>query len=461
MDPVFAFAKNIYEKQFDGLPGKTIHTAKRIILDSFGVALAGRYAEECTILIEMVRVWDGRPESTIIGHSSKVPSPMAALVNGTMVQALDFDETHDFSGAHTASCVLPAALSLGEARGATGRQFIAAVALGIDLACRLGLACKEKIGWTSTSVYGCFGAAAAAAKILGLPEDKVRHALGIVLSQAAGTTQTALDTPLSKHMQSGFASKAGVLSGLLAHRGVTGVQNVFEGKFGFFNLYKSGEYKKDVLLEDLGDRYEVDNLSVKPFPCCRATHGPIEAVGLLIKEHGIRREDISMMRVTVPSVAYDLVGHPFRPGENPIISAQFSLQYTVAAMVVYGKLSLEAFSAQAINDSRVQDLMKRIKVERGDSAKSNGFVPATVEIEMANGMLYSKTIHVLKGHPERPMDDIELVEKFRNCVNSGATVVSKEETDRLIDMLMNLEAIQDIGEIIESFRPKCRNNIIL
>jgi len=451
MDPVFLFAENVFQNDFKSLPKKTINTTKRIILDSLGVALAGRHSKECNVLIEMAQYWEGRAESTIIGVNKKVPSPIAALVNGTMIQALDFDETHDLSGAHSASCVLPATLALGETKKTSGRQLICAVALGIDLACRLGLTCKEKIGWTSTSVYGCFGGAAAAAKILELSEDKIRHSLGIVLSQASGTTQTAIDTPLSKHMQSGFASKAGVLSAILAERGTTGVQNVFEGKFGFFNLYKSGKYHREVLLQDLGTQFEIDHLSLKPFPCCRATHGPIGAVGLLLEEGAIKIEDISLIEVTVPNVAYDLAGHPFSPGENPVISAQFSIPYTVAAMLVFRKISLETFDLEAIYDPRIHDLIKRIKVEEALS-ETNGFAPAMVRIRMAKGMVYSKTVKTLMGDANNPMGDDELVGKFISCVKFGTPEMPREEIDRLIDMLMNLEDMQDISELTRSLR---------
>jgi 2-methylcitrate dehydratase PrpD len=452
-DPVFAFARNISQTHYDALPEKTVNSTKRLILDSFGVALAGANTEECAILIDMCQHWNGRPESTILRYGMKVTSPMAALINGTMMQAMDFDDTHDLSGAHTASCVLPAALAVGEIKNATGRLLIAAVALGVDLVCRLGLACRQKIGWTSTSVYGCFGAAAAAAKILGLSEEEIRHALGIVISQAAGTTQTALDAPLSKHMQSGFASQAGVLSALLAHKGTTGVQNVFEGKFGFFNLYKAGEYNRDKLFKDLGKRFEVDNLSLKPFPCCRATHGPIEGVLLLIKTHGIRTQDISSIKITVPNVVYDLTGGPFSPADNPIISAQFSIQYTVAAALVFGKLSLEELSLQAINDPRVRDIIKRIRVERSELIESNEFVPVEVQIKTTDGKLHSKNIEVLKGHPDNPIDDVELVEKFKNCASSGNPPMGEEDIDRLIERLMCLETINDIGEVTKFFGP--------
>jgi 2-methylcitrate dehydratase PrpD len=452
MDSVFLLSGNVFQNDFDSLPPKTIDATKRVILDSLGVALAGRRSRECALVIEMAQYWKGRTESTIIGVKERAPSPVAALVNGTMIQALDFDETHDLSGAHSASCVLPAALVLGETKKVSGRQLISAVALGIDLACRLGTACEEKIGWTSTSVYGCFGAAAAAAKILDLPQDKIRHSLGIVFSQASGTSQTAIDTPLSKHMQSGFASKAGVLSALLAERGTSGVQNVFEGKFGFFNLYKSGKYRRELLLKDLGTCFEVDALSLKPFPCCRATHGPIEAVSLLLKESTIRTEEIASIEVTVPEVAYDLVGRPFAPGENPVISAQFSISYTVAALLVFGRVSLDAFNPEVICNPRMHDLMKRIKVEAEARNKTDGFAPATVRIKTEKGVVHSRTVEKLRGHPDQPLGDDELLAKFRSCVKFGTPEMSEKETNRLADMLLNLEAIKDIGGLTKALR---------
>src|SRR5690606_10891776 len=149
--------------------------------------------------------------------------PHAALVNGTAIQALDFDDTHDPSAAHTASTVLAAALAVGEARGSSGMDLILALVAGVEVAARVGLASHANIGFTSTAVYGVFGATVAAARLLGLDARTTRHALGIAISQAAGTSQTAIDRPLSKHIQSGFAAQAGVTAALLAQRGVTGV----------------------------------------------------------------------------------------------------------------------------------------------------------------------------------------------------------------------------------------------
>lgn len=453
MDPAFALAENIAQTDFERLSSRTVDNTKALILDSLGVGLAGAHAKECLSVIDVARHWEGRPECTIIGHTLKGPSPVAALLNGTIIQALDFDDTHDKSGSHTASCVLPAALAIAEARNASGRLLITAVALGVDVVARIGTACQDTIGWTSTAVYGCFGAAAAAGKVLGLDQNGIRNAFGIVLSQAAGTTQTAIDSPLSKHMQSGFASTAGVLSALLAERGVTGVREVFEGKFGFFNLYKAGRCSPAALLGDLGKRFEGDTVSLKPFPCCRATHGPIEAVRLLLEKHRIRVQDVSAIRVVVPQVAYDLAGRPFDPGDNPIIAAQFSIPYTVAAALVHRKVTLEEFSLAAINDPRVRDAAARVSVEVNRSVAPNDFVPVEVDITTVNGSRIAQTIEVLKGHPKRALDEAELLEKFAQCASSGPHPIAKESAHELAASIDRLESVETVGEVTRHLRP--------
>lgn len=433
--------------RFETLPAATVASARRLILDSLAVALAGRDCRDAAVLAELAAEWGGRPESTLLGSERCVPAPVAALVNGTMIQALDFDDTHDPSGTHTASSVLAAALAVAEMRARSGRDLLAAVVAGVDLAGRLGLACTDKIGWTSTAIYGAFGAAAAAAHALGLGPDATRHALGIVISQTAGTTQTAVDSPLSKHMQSGFAAKAGVLSALLAERGVTGVTHVFEGQFGFFRLYKADRYRLEPLLADWGRRFEVDALSLKPFPSCRATHGPIEAALALAAGEALRAEDVAQVRVVVPRVAWDLAGKPFAEGDNPMIAAQFSIAYTVATALVHRAVALRHFRLDAIRDPLVRALTERVSVEAEDG---NDFVPVRVEVRTVTGRTWRHTVSVLKGGPDSPMTDEELLTKIEDCLAfapRGATALGAAELWRRVERLPELP---DAGELVRA-----------
>jgi 2-methylcitrate dehydratase PrpD len=452
MDPAFPIAEAVAALSYEALPPGTIVSARRLILDSLAVALAGADGRECRVLVELARQWGGLEEASIIATSVRVPAPVAALVNGTMIQALDFDDTHDPSGTHVASTVLAAALAAAQAAHQTGRTLLTAVVAGTEVACRLGLACHDKIGFTSTAVYGAFGAAAAAARALGLGPGPTRHALGIVLSQVAGTTQTAVDTPLSKHMQSGFAAKAGVLSALLAARGVTGVEHVFEGPYGFFNLYKQGRYDREPLVADWGRRFEIDRLSLKLFPCCRATHAAIEAALAFVREDGLRAGDIAEVRVVVPRVAFQLAGKPAATGTNPIVAAQFSIPYTVAAALLHGRVSLPEFTVEAIRDPTAQALMDRISVRAEDG---DGFVPAHLEVRTLDGAVRSRTVTTLTGEPDRPLTRAQLLDKVADCLAGGTSRrAAADRAAELAALVDGLDAMPSVEDLVCGLEPR-------
>ena len=439
-DPVYQVAQALTAIRFSTLPAATVANARRLVLDSLAVALAGQGLPDVQALPKLAVRWGGSPESAVIGTDLRVPAPVAALVNGTMIQALDFDDTHDPSGAHVASSVLAAALAVADMQGRSGADIITALVAGVELTGRLGLACTDKIGWTSTALYGAFGAAAAAAHLLGLDDKQTRHALGIVISQAAGTTQTAIDSPLSKHMQSGFAAKAGVLSALLAAEGVTGVEHVFQGQFGFFALYKAGRYRIEPLVTEWGRHFEIDALSYKPFPSCRGTHGPIEAALALFAEEGVRAENVAGVDVSIPRMAWNLTGKPFTPGESSVVAAQFSTAYTVATALREGAVSLRHFRPDAIGDPSVGRLAGRVRVSIGES--DDFFTPARIDLRTANGRTLSRTITRLKGCPEFPMTDAEMLAKVEDCLAfapSHAAAISATELWRRVDGLATMD----------------------
>lgn len=442
-DPVHRIAEALAGIRFDALPASVVTSARRLVLDSVAVALAGRDLPEVKTLLNLAERWGGLPESAIIGTHLRVPAPTAALVNGTMIQALDFDDTHDPSGAHVASSVLAAALAVADMRGRSGADLLAALVAGVELTGRLGLACEDKIGWTSTALYGAFGAAAAAAHLLGLDARQTRHALGIVISQAAGTTQTAVDSPLSKHMQSGFAAKAGVLSAILAAEGVTGIEQVFEGKFGFFSLYKAGRYRIDPLLAEWGRRFEIEALSYKSFPSCRATHGPIEAILALTRGGELRADDVAAVDVSIPRMAWNLTGKPFTPGDNPVVSAQFSTAYTVATALREGTVALRHFRLDAIHDPAVVELAGRVRVsvEPGEDF----FTPTHVTVRTGPGRTFSHTIRRLKGGPDQPMTDEEMLAKVQDCLAFAPPDAAEVSAAELHHRVAGLAALDGAG----------------
>ena len=449
IEPAAALAEGISAIRYSALPPATVAATTRLILDSLAVALAGRGGDDVRAVAALAEDWGGKPEASVLGTRLRVPATSAALVNGTMIQALDFDDTHDRTAAHVASTVLAAALAACEARRRSGQALVAAVAAGVEAGVRVGLACRTNIGWTSTAIYGAFGATAAAAHALGLDAQRTHHAFGIVLSQAAGSTQTAVDWPLSKHMQSGFAAKAGVLSALLAERGVTGIRNVFAGRFGFFRLYKPEGHDPAPIFAPWGDRWHVDELSLKPYTSCRATHAPIDAARALAA--GFDADGTAEVCVTVPPVSHQLAGKPFDEGDNPVISAQFSIAYTVATALLRRTVSLAHFRLDAIRDPRVRALAGRVRVAIGEGGD---FAPARVELVDRAGCTRAVVAEALKGDPATPLDDAELREKVRDCLAYAPAGGAPLEAGDLWRLVESLPAMDDAGALCAALAPR-------
>jgi len=304
MDIACHLAEHVVRTRFDDLPGHTVDVVRRFLLDTLGVAIAGSSATGVKEVVEQMVEWGGTPQSTIICYGKRVPDVNAAFANSVMIHARDFDDTHDGAVVHANVTVLPTVMAISEkAEGITGREFLCALILGMDLNCRLGLAIgnapefsQREIRWVRTAVCGIFGATAAACKILRMEEEHVINALGIALSQIGGTRQVVTDSALTKRMQPAFMTRAAIISALLAKRGITGCKDVFEGSYGYFHLYWGGHYARHELTEGLGERFEVDNISFKPYPCCRYTHGPIDAVLRCRERNGISPPRWSTLR---------------------------------------------------------------------------------------------------------------------------------------------------------------------
>ncbi len=453
MDMSFTLADTIYRTNYDDLPVEAIEITKKDILDVLGTAIAGGNALGVNEIAGLIKEWGGKKESTVIGFGCKVPSANAALVNATMSHALDYDDGYDPAIVHTACSVVPASFAIAERTGnVNGKKFITAVALGIDLMCRMGLATRLSLresGWVYTSIFGYFGAAASAGKILGLNNEKIVNALGIAYSQTAGNFQSIKDAVLTKRIQPGFASKAGVLSALLAERGITGIQNSIEGDYGIYNVYLRGQYDPLALTSGLGEVFEVVNVGFKPYPCCGYTHNPIFATLALTIENNIRPENVDTITISTGQNAGDLL-EPLERKRQPrsVPDAQFSIPFTVATAIVKRKVSIDDFTPEAINDPAVLQIAQKVNACILPELTRRQVEPAIVEIRTKDGNVYSKRMDDRKGSPENAMSMDEISDKFRDCASHSRVKLSKRSIDTMISLIKNLEDVKDVGEII-------------
>ncbi len=454
MDIAFTLARHIADLGFDQLPQAAVDATKKDILDILGTMVAGSNAPGVIELAQLVGEWGGKPESTVVAFDRKVPSPFAALVNAAMGHALDFDDGHDEAVLHAATTVVPAAFAIAQRIGEVdGKAFITAVAAGIDLACRMGLASKKTLkqsGWVYTAIYGFFASAAAAGKLLGLDQDQMTHALGIAYSQTAGNFQSIADAALTKRLQPGFAAKGGLLSALLAEKGVSGIRNSMEGKWGLYSLYQQGDYNIQALTSGLGSRFEVANIGFKAYPSCGYTHNPIEATLALVLENDIKPDDVRKINVFVGENAAELCT-PLHRKRRPetVPDSQWSIPYTVAAALVKRKIGISDFTPRAIKDAAVLRMAAKVNPKILPELTRRQVEPAIVEITTHDEKVYTRRVEQRKGSVDNPMTLNELVAKFRDCLSNGRKAIPKQHIEGVIRLVGRLEQVDDVGLIIE------------
>jgi 2-methylcitrate dehydratase PrpD len=454
-DTIDLLARYVARTTYEALPPRVVELTKLFILDAMGTMIAGSSAPGCRNVVELVKDWGGKPESTIGVFGGAATAPEVALANAMMSHALDLDDLHDDAVVHCSCCQVPVGLAMGERGKNSGKELIVSVAVGIDLAARLGVAIGYAVGFVRSGTCNIFGAAANAAKLLDLDEETTRNALGICLSQTAGTAQVVVDTALVKRMQPAFAARGGILSAFLAQAGINGPVGVMDGKYGFFELYGRGPTFHARLTDGLGEFFEIENLSLKLLCGSRAIHGSAEcAIGIAVKED-IRAADVARMTVFLPKITYDYAGRPFMPGDSPQASAQFSAAFGAAAGVVYRDLFIEHIQDSAVLNPELLDLVQNHTEVIVDESVTDpaATLPVSVEIKTTDGRRFFKKVDCLMGHPSNFVPNQTFIDKFRRAVKWSAAPIPKENTERLIDLTQRLEDLDDVGVLIRLAQP--------
>ncbi|MHB1162729.1 MAG: MmgE/PrpD family protein [Chloroflexota bacterium] len=454
-DTVNLLARHVARTRYETLPPRVIELTKLFILDTLGTMMAGSAAPGCKEVVGLVKEWGGKPDSAIAVFGGAVPAPEAALANTMMAHALDLDDLHDEAVVHCSCCQVSTGLAVGQSAGRGGKDLITAVAVGIDLASRLGVAIGPAMGFVRSGTCNIFGAAANTAKLLGLDEEQTRHALGICLSQTAGNTQVVIDGALVKRMQPGFAARGGILSAFLARAGIKGPVGVMDGKFGFFELYKRGPTLYNRLTDRLSEFFEIENVSIKLFCGGRYIHGPAEATVDIATKEGITAADVAKITVSVPKMTYDYVGRPFVPGDSPQVNAQFSAAYAAAAGVVYHDLFIDQVQESAILNPEVLDLAQKRTVVVIDESVTEpaATLPVSVEVETQDGRKFFRKIELLKGQPGNFVPNQAFIDKFRKTAKWAAKPIPEENIEKLIDLTQHLEELHDVGVLMKLAQP--------
>jgi len=451
-DPAFALALHVTRVEFHDLPAETVTATKRDILDTFGCILGGSGAPGIDALFELEDYWGGREESVVLLRGRRLPAPRAALLNASMGHALDFDDTHDSAGSiHPGISVLAAGLAVADTLDAVdGKRFVRAVALGLDVSCRIALASTVDRGWHRTACIGVFGAAVTSGLLLGLNAEQMRHALGIAYSHAAGNRQCILDGALTKRMQAGQAASAGVFSAVLARKDFTGAHNIFAGPYGFLELYQPNGADAAFLLKDLGDAFRGDGLSFKPYPCGRPMHAGIDAALSARAEAGVTGvADIADVTIAMDATGYagQFESGPSKRRPTQVVEAQFALPFLVATALVHGRVGIAEVAG--LGDAATLALSDRIKGVVVEGSKPRGWLKLTVRLSSGRTKEIESSDPI--GSPEKPLSDALMRVKFHDNAANSVRPVAGEEAAAALETLERLEDVADIGVLTRMF----------
>jgi 2-methylcitrate dehydratase PrpD len=440
------------ELEFEQIPAEAVIWAKDAILDYIGVALAGTQEDAGKIITNYVKEGAGRPEAGVLAAGFKTTAGNAALANGTMAHALDFDDwiLPNWMG-HPTAPLLPGILALGQRQEISGKDVLLAYVIGFEVGGKIGAGVGrghyEDCSWHPTCTLGTMGAAAACCNILKLDLGKALMALGIASSEASGVRQNF--GTMTKPLHAGLASRNGVMAALLAQQGFTGDRDGIAGPLGFSSAFTKGDgVDLNKMTEGLGESFIIveNGVGIKPYPCCGDGHRCLDAIFYLIKEHKIKADEVASVECrTSDMVPQIMMRHRPKTGSE----AKFSMEFGMAIALVDGKAGLEQYRTDRVLDPKVQELIKRVNFVNPPEA--SGYLgmetyPEQVTVRLQDGSAYSHEVLESKGRPGNRMSQEELVAKYSEC---AARAISPERIDQSLDMLHRLEDLTNINELMD------------
>lgn len=451
----------------DGLSQDLRHEASRRILDVIGNSIAAINQPATQVVNNIVKSWAGPADSFAIG-TSRLPASAAALLNGTLAHAMDFDDTHLPSVLHPSASVVPAALAVGSKLGSKSTEILDAITFGIEVTCRLGMAGFDRNlgnsvfferGFHATSICGTLGSAVAAAMLMKLNADEITSAIGISASMGAGLLEANRTGGTVKRMHCGWAAHGGVVAAELAQAGLTGPPTVIEGRFGFMQAYCGDQINLDEITDGLGSSWVLPDLFFKPYPCNHFTHTGIDAARTL-KAKGVTPDQIVSINLGVPSPVLRTIAEPRESKIKPESGyhAAFSGPFTVAAAFYRDNglgLFHEDFEDESAHDPEILALAAKINVnasEECDAIFPFQF-PAVLTAHLKDGTSMTEKVLVNRGGPQNPLTDDELALKFELNVRASLEQdEARKVAHTIYDFATNKTSLADLALLLDRFK---------
>jgi len=427
---------------YDDLSEAAVHEAKRAVLDWVGCALAGSTHPTTHRLLATFDELGSMPVATVLGQSGRRLSLLdAPVANGQMGHVLDFDDTH-LGGVilHTSTATLPALFALGERRGSSGRDLIAAFAAAFEAGIRVGQAAPDhhRGGWHLTGTLGTVAAAAGSAQLMGLDAQQTIYALGIACTQAAGMQQNRGTD--CKSLQAGKAAYHGVLAAMLASNGFNSSTEIIEGRLGFTKIYSASQ-RNDLVLAGLGEHWMITGNGYKPYACGVVLHPLIDAVIAVSQKTPEPVADIASVEVLVHPDVIRITGVD-NPGSA--LMAKFSANHAAAVAFIDQAAGIAQFSDDRLADAAVQALRKRVTVAADPSFRLD---QSAATVRTASGSTYEAQIAHATGTAANPLTDDALKAKF---LGNAVPVIGADRAQTIIATVDTLDTLGDVGDLVRA-----------
>lgn len=448
-------AKYVSEERYGTIDSEVLEHAKHLILDSLGVTIGASQLTQGESMIEFWADQGGRSDASVPTIDSKLPAMQAAYVNGYLANLLNYDDTYSNKAiGHLGATIIPATMAIAETEDVNGEAFLEGLVAGYEVSIRIGDAIapsSERVeNVLGMSTWHIFGAAVTTAKLLGLDRDEITNALGLagVTAPVPSVRKMGLEDDKIHWLKNnfGWASMGGVKAGLLAARGFEGNETLFEGNNGFWKMASSDRFDDVQLLNELGERYYIQDVSIKPYPAGRWTHAALDSVAELADNI---TELTAIKRITVETFS-EVTTEDTYPGSQ--LDAPLSLPYLISVQLHGYDVGFEWLSQEQIADESVQALAETVRIIEDESMteryQENGQISARVEITLANGTEFEATTYDPRGGTEAPLEPSEIRAKYETLTEP---VLGSGSASELADRVLSLEtesSVQEVGELI-------------
>ena len=434
-------ATYIVESRYDDLPADVRREGIRTLLNYVGVAVGGSRTDTVEHAIAALGPFVGPKQATLMGRKERFDIMNAAFVNGVSSHIFDFDDTHLKTIIHPGGVVIAATLAMAEYRPCSGKDFLNALVLGVETACRIGNAVYPNhydVGWHITGTAGVFGATAAAGKLLGLTTQQMVWALGLAASQPVGLRESF--GSMNKSFNPGRAASNGLFAALLAGKDFTSSEGMIEAKRGWANAISTKQDYREIT-GDLGKRYETLLNTYKPFACGIVIHPAIDAAIQLRNENRLTADQVERVDLRVHPLVIELTG---KKTPQLGLEGKFSVYHSVAVALIDGAAGEKQYSDRAVRDPRTVALRDRVTTTIDPAIRPE---QVDMTITLKDGRTLHKSIEHAIGSVEVPMTDAQLEAKFADLADG---ILSKPRVRALMDACWGVEKLASAAAIAKA-----------